>query len=76
MTYKEFETLKLGDVVSQTKGRNKGQPAEVSFIWDLTDSDGYREIIIFARYKDPSLRNEESDSDFGCNYIALKLEGA
>lgn len=71
MTLKEFETLKVGDHVTQVLGKNKGQPAVVDFIWDITDSDGYREIIIFGSYVNTSL-HKGSLHDFDCNYRFLR----
>ena len=35
--------------------KNKGQKCVVKDIWDLTDSDGYREILISANFLDESL---------------------
>lgn len=72
MTMKEYETLKVGDIVTQVHGKNKGQPAKVTHIWDHTDSDGYREILIDAVYLDPSLHNPNLFSDVDCNYRHLR----
>lgn len=75
MTIKEFNNLKKDDLVIQTKGKHKGEPAKVDFIWDVTDNDGYREILIFASYLDPKLHNSSQKSDFNCNYRFLKRVG-
>lgn len=72
MTMKEYETLKVGDLVTQVKGRNKGKHAKVINIWDLTDSDGYREILIDAVYLDPELHNPNHYCDIDCNYRQLR----
>lgn len=72
MTIKEFNDLNKGDLVTQTKGKYKGQPAKVDFIWDVIDGDDYREILIFASYLNPKLHNSSQESDFNCNYRFLK----
>lgn len=71
MTIKEFETLKVGYFVSPTRGRNKGHVARVSYIHDVTDSDGYREIIVFANYLDPTLHTKYKE-DIMCSYRSLR----
>lgn len=71
MIIKEFESLKVGDLVTQVKGKYKGEPAKVDFIWDLTDSNGYREILIFAKYLNPKI-HKPGQCDFDCNYRFLK----
>ena len=72
MTLKQFERLKIGDLVTQVKGNYRGEPAKVDFIWDLTDSNGYREILIFASYLNPKIHKCEQ-RDFNCNYRFLKI---
>lgn len=72
MTIKELNDLKKGDLVTQTKGKHKGEPAKVDFIWDVTDSDGYREVLIFGSYLDSKIHNSSYESDFNCNYRFLK----
>lgn len=73
MTIKELNDLKKGDLVTQTKGKHKGEPAKVDFIWDVTDSDGYREVLIFGSYLDSKIHNPSQESDFNCNYRFLKM---
>ena len=58
--------------MTQTKGKHKGEPAKVDFIWDVTDSDGYREVLIFGSYLDSKIHNSSYESDFNCNYRFLK----
>lgn len=72
MTIKEFESLKNGDLVTQIKGKHKGELAKVAFIWDVTDSNGYREILIFAKYLNPEI-HKPGQCDFNCNYRFLKI---
>lgn len=72
MTMKEFETLKVGDLVTQVKGKNKGQPAKVINIWDTVFPDGFREIFIDAIYLNPELHNPDHYCDIDCNYRQLK----
>lgn len=68
MKRKEYEQLKLGDVVSPYKGKNKGRKAVVTFIWDLVDSDKYNEIIIFGIFLD----GENENCSY--NYRNLRVE--
>ena len=42
--------MKNDDLVTQVKGKYRGEPAKVAFVWDATDSDGYREMLIFVKY--------------------------
>ena len=71
----EFENLKVGDKVSPLYGKNKGAHCVVTFIWNLTDSDGYNEFLIAANYIDQNLRVAKSPnaSDLFLSYRAFKL---
>ena len=70
MDLKTYETLKVGDIVSLNRGNNKGQKCVVKDIWDVTDSDGYREILISADFW---IRPEGRDdlSDIFVSYRSL-----
>lgn len=81
MTMKEYETLKIGDIVSPVHGKNKGQKAVVVSIWDVTDQHewckGYREILISANFVDKALRVNDINCDIDISYKKLhKLKGA
>lgn len=75
MKFSEYEKLKVGDIVSPSLGRNKGQKAIVVGIWDITDTDGYREILISANFIDSKLSTvPEKSSDMFISYRALTKE--
>ena len=63
MNLKTYETLKVGDIVAPNQGKDKGQKCVVKDIWDLTDSDGYREILISANFLDESLMTRPPGRD-------------
>ncbi|MDF2800188.1 MAG: hypothetical protein K0S61_91 [Anaerocolumna sp.] len=75
MKLKEFETLKSGNHVSPLFGKNKGKTCIVREIWDVTDSDGYREILIGASFIDPELgNNKDWVNDLFISYKAFRKE--
>ena len=77
MNKKEYETLKVGDYVSPLRGKNKGKLCIVKELWDVTDSDGYREILIGAVFIDPELSNNKDwVLDLFISYKAFKKEKA
>jgi len=63
MTRKDFKSLKIGDVISPNRGKNKGQRAIVKDIWgvmmyaDFVDKNLHAQMIIgrchdiFSNYK-------------------------
>ena len=63
MNLKTYETLKIGDIVAPNRGKDKGQKCVVKDIWDVTDSDGYREILISANFLDESLTTRPPGRD-------------
>ena len=63
MNLKTYETLKIGDIVSPNRGKDKGQKCIVKHIWDVTDSDGYREILISANFIDETLSTRPAGRD-------------
>jgi hypothetical protein len=75
MKKKEYESLKIGDYVSPLFGKNKGKLCLVTYIWDVTDSDGYREILLGANFIDPELsNNKDYVNDLFISYKAFKKE--
>lgn len=75
MTRKEYESLKIGDYVSPLFGKNKGKLCVVKYIWDVTDSTGYREILLGANFIDPELSNNKDwVNDLFISYKAFKRE--
>ena len=78
MNLATYKTLKVGDIVSPNRGKNKGQKCIVKDIWDLTDTDGYREILISADFinKNLSARPIARDdlADVFISYKALTKE--
>ena len=81
MSNKEFEALKIGDVVAQKRGKNKGRLAIVKHIWESSIKvDGYRETLIACTYLDLSLPNPDRKwsswffdfCDFECSHRNLK----
>ena len=63
MNLKTYETLKIEDVVTPNRGKDKGKKCVVKDIWDVTDSDGYREILISANFLDESLATRPPGRD-------------
>ena len=73
MTIKEYECLKIGDHVSPLFGKNKGKICVVKYLWDITDSDKHREILIGANFIDPNISNNlEHAYDLFISYKAFK----
>ena len=70
MNKEEYKQLKVGDIVSHMRGKNKNRKAVVTYIWDLVDSDKYHEIIIFGTYLYP----DGEDKSFNLSYKSLKRE--
>lgn len=73
-----YKTLKVGDIVSPNRGKNKGQKCIVKDIWDMTDSDGYHEILISANFIDKTLGTRpvgrDDLNDIFVSYRALTKE--
>ena len=73
-----YKTLKVGDIVIPNRGKNKGQQCIVKDIWDMTDSDGYREILISANFIDETLSTRpvgrDDLHDIFVSYRALTKE--
>ena len=73
MNFKTYKTLKIGDIVAPNRGKNKGKKCIVKNIWDVTDSDGYREILISANFLDRSLRTKpEGRDDLSDIFVSYK----
>ena len=78
MTKEQYKKLKVGDVVSLQLGRNKGEKATVTFIWDDEEarSDnpcGWVEV----KFDNPNLYNSTLNLTGGTtlSYKAFKYEG-
>ena len=78
MNLATYKTLKVGDIVSPNRGKNKGQRCIVKDIWDITDTDGYREILISANFIDEALSvrpiGRDDLHDIFVSYRALSKE--
>ena len=78
MNLATYKTLKVGDIVSPNRGKNKGQRCIVKDIWDTIDSDEYREILISANFIDRSLSQHPTERndlhDIFVSYRALSKE--
>jgi len=75
MTKKEFETLKVGNIVSPLFGKYKGELCVVDFIWDGHNYDNnYRECLIAANYINTSIsiKKSENATDLFISYRAFK----
>lgn len=73
MNFKTYQTIKIGDIVAPNRGKNKGKKCIVKDIWDATDSDGYREILISANFLDRSLRTKpEGRDDLSDIFVSYK----
>lgn len=70
MSKREFDTLKVGDLVTPKRGKNKGMHAVVTHIWESgIKVDGYRENRITCVYLDPPLHEP---NHFECSSWQLK----
>lgn len=78
MTKEQYKKLKVGDVVSLQLGRNKGEKATVTFIWD--DEEDRSEVLfglVEVKFDNPNLYNSTLNLTGGTtlSYKAFKYEG-
>lgn len=77
MTKKQYQKLKVGDVVSLQLGKNKGEKAIVTFIYDDEDRSEPLFGWIEAKFINPDLCSSRSKSTGSTtlSYKAFKYEG-
>lgn len=78
MTKKQYEKLKVGDVVSLRLGKNKGEKATVTFIYD--DEEDRSEPLfgwVEVKFNNPDLYNStlKLTGSTTLSYKAFKYEG-
>ena len=71
MTKKQYQKLKIGDIVSLQLGKNKGEKAIVTFIYDDEDRSEPLFGWIEAKFINPVLRKGSKT----LSYKAFKYEG-
>ena len=79
MTKEQYKKLKVGDVVSLLLGKNKGEKATVTFIWDdEEDRSDDPWGMVDIEFDNPNLYNSTLNLTGGTmiSYKALKYEGA
>ena len=77
MTKEQYKKLKVGDVVSLRLGKNKGEKATVTFIWDDGDRSNDPYGFVEVKFINPNLHNatfRKVKGGTALSYKALKYE--